>query len=80
MSNEFGSKQEGLPGISSGRYDGLDKLKADISQNINGYLIEVNIYDTKSVVTIDGKVFDGTFSDAVANCGRRQVRWNGLFE
>ena len=58
----------------------IDKLRADIAQNINGYLIEVITIADANEVTIDGKVFNGTFSDALKHCGRLPVRWDSLFD
>ena len=77
--SEFGSKQERILSDSEAG-DTPSDLRADISQNINGRRIEVHIWQTRSVVTIDGREFNGTFSDAVQHCAKLPIRWGGMFE
>jgi hypothetical protein len=57
----------------------IDEPRADLSQNINGYRIEAIHYDAGTRVTIDGRFYNGSFSDAIKVCGALPIRWNGLF-
>ncbi len=76
--SEFGSRQERILSESE-RDESFIEHKADIHQNVNGRIIEVTIYQTKSVVTIDGREFNGSFSDAVQHCAKLPVLWSRMF-
>lgn len=74
------STQDGIRILSDSESpEVLDELRPDIRQNINGHLIEVLVFETKSIVTIDGRVFNGSFTDAVTACAKLPIRWNGIF-
>ncbi len=58
----------------------IDEPRADLSMNINGHRIESITFDLGPRVTINGRLYNGTFSDAIKVCGMLPVRWNGMFD
>jgi hypothetical protein len=77
--SEFGADDKPTIGtLTDPNPDCLDPLKADISQCINGRLIEAIYYSEKKIITIDGQPFNGTFTEAVMVAGSMPIRWSNM--
>ncbi len=77
--SDYGASDKPTTGtLTDPNPDCLDPLKADISQCVNGRLIEAIYYAEKKIITIDGQPFNGTFMDAVKVAGSMPIRWSNM--
>lgn len=75
MSSEYGSQKDIIK--PDPKHDDLPiGMKHDAHLNINGRVIEK---DGERVI-VDGRVFDGTFDEAIKVCAAMPVRWSGMFD
>lgn len=77
--SDLGSQNQPILSDSQRTTEVIDELKADVSMNINGYRIECQQYKERTVVTIDGREVNGSFTDAMKYAATLPVRWDGMF-
>lgn len=75
MGSEFGSENRDIK--VDRKHDDLSiGMKSDTNININGRLIEKD----GDRVIVDGRIFPGTYQEAIKACAAMPARWSGLFD